>query len=225
MFYFYRSADASSNNLHEDSSLFNGVDIDLKNLVKDWIPECLNSLKPKLGQRFSDLDQGYIFYKEYDRQSGFDVRRSTEKSDRFGNTITKYYVCSRSGRPEDKNLDENIKRRRTISTKCECHAELVLGIHDVGGFFVKKFTEVHNHPFAGKGGMQFLRYSRSLTEFHKRFIVDAPSSKSIRIVLYTIYVSNQYISFFNKICNDFKIHQLKQSGLHISGFLYISYIH
>ena len=65
------------------------------------------------------------------------------------------------------------RRRRTVSTKCECHAELVIVLDVICGFSVKKFTETHNHPFAGKGEMQFLRCSRSLTEFHKRFIFDA----------------------------------------------------
>ena len=53
MLYYYCFADASSNNLHEGSSLFNGVD--LQNLGKDWIPECSDSFRPQLGQRFSGI--------------------------------------------------------------------------------------------------------------------------------------------------------------------------
>lgn len=51
-----------------------------------------------------------------------------------------------------------------------------MGVLANGGFFVKKFIESYNHPFTGKGEMQFLQCSRSLTEFHKRFIVDAAKS-------------------------------------------------
>mgnify|MGYP003366236787 CR=1 FL=1 len=88
--------DACCNTVNENSTLLDGFDVDVQTLGKDWIPEFSDSSKPFLDQRFSDLDQGFIFYKEYGRQSGFDVRRSTKKSDRFGNTITKYFVCSRS---------------------------------------------------------------------------------------------------------------------------------
>ncbi|XP_074360840.1 protein FAR1-RELATED SEQUENCE 5-like [Apium graveolens] len=72
--------------------------------------------------------------------------------------------------------DENIARRRrtTVSAKCECPAKLVIGSSAEGdGYVVKKFVEKHNHAFRGKGAMQFLRCSRSLTEFHKKFILDA----------------------------------------------------
>ena len=81
-------------------------DFDVQELGRDWIPECSEGLKPYIDQRFSDLDQDFIFYKEYGRSSGFDIRWSTERSDRDGNTIEKYFVCSRSGRPDDKNVDK-----------------------------------------------------------------------------------------------------------------------
>ena len=149
----------------------------MQELGKDWIPDCPQGVKPLLDQIFKNIEEGFDFYKEYGRLSGFDVRRSSEKSDKYGRTIRKYFVCSRSGRPDSKNEEtENQRRIRTVSAKCECPAELVLGLHNSGGFYVKKFTEYHNHPFAGRGGMQFLRCSRSLTEFHKRFIVDAAKS-------------------------------------------------
>ena len=51
------------------------------------IPECPLASKPYVDQRFTDFEQGFKFYKEYGRLCGFDVRRSTEKSDRLGNNI------------------------------------------------------------------------------------------------------------------------------------------
>ena len=39
-------------------------DVDLQELGKDWIPECSEGLKPYIDQRFSDLDQAFIFYKD-----------------------------------------------------------------------------------------------------------------------------------------------------------------
>nr|XP_017217257.1 PREDICTED: protein FAR1-RELATED SEQUENCE 5-like [Daucus carota subsp. sativus] len=178
------------NTVFDHNRFDENFDVDLQELGKDWIPECSEGLKPYIDQRFSDLDQDFIFYKEYGRSSGFDVRRSTERSDKDGNTIEKYFVCSRSGRTDDKNADRKLqKRRRTVSTKCECHADFVLASHQLGGFYVKKFTESHNHPFAGKGGMQFLRCSRSLTEFHRTFIFDASKSNIGASRAYTIFKS------------------------------------
>nr|XP_017221379.1 PREDICTED: protein FAR1-RELATED SEQUENCE 5-like [Daucus carota subsp. sativus] len=186
----HSNSDACSNTVFDHHRIDENFDVDLRELGKDWIPECAEGLKPYIDQRFSDLDQAFIFYMEYGRSSGFDVRRSTERSDKDGNTIEKYFVCSRSGRPDDKNVDRKPqKRRRTVSTKCECHADLVLASHQLGGFYVKKFTESHNHPFAGKGGMQFLRCSRSLTEFHRTFIFDASKSNIGASRAYTIFKS------------------------------------
>ncbi|XP_063944199.1 protein FAR1-RELATED SEQUENCE 5-like [Daucus carota subsp. sativus] len=186
----HSNSDACSNTVFDHHRIDENFDVDLRELGKDWIPECAEGLKPYIDQRFSDLDQAFIFYKEYGRSSGFDVRRSTERSDKDGNTIEKYFVCSRSERPDDKNVDGKLqKRRRTVSTKCECHADLVLASHQLGGFYVKKFTESHNHPFAGKGGMQFLRCSRSLTEFHRTFIFDASKSNIGASRAYTIFKS------------------------------------
>ena len=65
----------------------------------------------------------------------------------------------------------------------------MLASYQLSGFYVKKFTESHIHPFAGKGGMQFLRCSRSLTEFHKRFIFDASKSNIGASRAYTIFKS------------------------------------
>ncbi|WOG87096.1 hypothetical protein DCAR_0206318 [Daucus carota subsp. sativus] len=185
---FQSNSDACSNTVFDHHRFDENFDV--QEFGRDWIPECSEGLKPYIDQRFSDLDQAFIFYKEYGRSSGVDVRRSTEKSDRDGNTIEKYFVCSRSGRPDDKNVDKKLqKRRRTVSTKCECHVDLVLASYQLSGFYVKKFTESHIHPFAGKGGMQFLRCGRSLTEFHKRFIFDASKSNIGASRAYTIFKS------------------------------------
>nr|XP_017217077.1 PREDICTED: protein FAR1-RELATED SEQUENCE 5-like [Daucus carota subsp. sativus] len=152
---FQSNSDACSNTVFDHHRFDENFDFDVQELGRDWIPECSEGLKPYIDQRFSDLDQDFIFYKEYGRSSGFDIRWSTERSDRDGNTIEKYFVCSRSGRPDDKNVD-------------------------------KKTPKAEEN---GKGGMQFLRCSRSLTEFHKRFIFDASKSNVGASRAYTIVKS------------------------------------
>ena len=70
-------------------------DFDLQDLGKDWIPKCLPASKPFLDQRFNNLDEDFFFYTHYGGLSEFDVRLSTERSDKARNTTTKYFVGCR----------------------------------------------------------------------------------------------------------------------------------
>ncbi|KAK1396711.1 hypothetical protein POM88_006574 [Heracleum sosnowskyi] len=146
----------------------------IRDLGDDWIPDCSTEQKPYVGQLFPDVDTSFIFYHHYGSTCGFDSRRSTERKNKLKKTTRKYFLCSRAGSPEDDTSEDvSIKKRKTTSAKCDYPAKLIIAADGNGGFFVKKFIENHNHSFAGKGTMQFLRCSRSLTEFHKRFIIDA----------------------------------------------------
>ena len=113
-----------SNNSFEGSCISDGYDIDLQDLCKDWIPECPPGSKPLLNQWFNFIDEGFLYYKDYGRLFGFDIRRSTERSDKDGNTTIKYFVCSKSGRPYSKDQETEIQRRRTVSGKFEYPAKL-----------------------------------------------------------------------------------------------------
>nr|GMC94592.1 protein FAR1-RELATED SEQUENCE 5-like [Ipomoea batatas] len=53
------------------------------NNTKLWAPNCEDSITPYLGQVFGTVEQGEVFYFEYARAVGFDVRRSTVKKDRI----------------------------------------------------------------------------------------------------------------------------------------------
>nr|GMD39213.1 protein FAR1-RELATED SEQUENCE 5-like [Ipomoea batatas] len=67
------------------------------NDTKFWAPISEDSITPHIGQVFGTVEQGEVFYFEYDRAIGFDVRRSTVKKDRNGNTTVRHLVCSRQG--------------------------------------------------------------------------------------------------------------------------------
>nr|GMD89787.1 protein FAR1-RELATED SEQUENCE 5-like [Ipomoea batatas] len=67
------------------------------NNTKFWAPNCDDSVGPYLGQMFGTMEQGEVFYFEYARVVGFDVRRSTVKKDRSRNTTVRHLVCSRQG--------------------------------------------------------------------------------------------------------------------------------
>nr|XP_017250802.1 PREDICTED: protein FAR1-RELATED SEQUENCE 5-like [Daucus carota subsp. sativus] len=153
---------------------------DQSKTIQEFIPRCDPSKRPFLNQTFDDLDSVYEFYKEYGRVCGFDIRKSAEKNDRAGNTISKYYVCSRSGssekdsrKSEDGVVTHKHRTRKTVSIKCLCPALIRVNIAGNGSCILKRFIEEHNHSFADRDGAQFLRCNRNLTYFHKSFIFDA----------------------------------------------------
>nr|XP_017239785.1 PREDICTED: protein FAR1-RELATED SEQUENCE 5-like [Daucus carota subsp. sativus] len=133
--------------------------------------------KPTINQCFQSLDQGFIFYKEYGRLGGFDVRKGTEKRDESGIVSIKHYTCSKEGCNDFRStLDSNlskVKRRRTGSTRCCCKAKIVLKVNEDREYFVFKFDEVHNHPLVDESGRQFLRSSRQMTISSRNFVFDA----------------------------------------------------
>nr|GMC78944.1 protein FAR1-RELATED SEQUENCE 5-like [Ipomoea batatas] len=67
------------------------------NDTKFWAPICDDSITPYIGQVFGTIEQDEVFYFEYGKAVGFDVRRSTVKKDRNGNTTVRHLVCSRQG--------------------------------------------------------------------------------------------------------------------------------
>ncbi|KAK1388656.1 hypothetical protein POM88_016834 [Heracleum sosnowskyi] len=156
------------------------LDVEVQDEIQPniWIPPCNEEIKPYKKQVFPYLDTAFEHYEHYGRECGFNVRRSTEKTNNAGKTILKYFVCSRAGPNDDLesargNSSYKHRNRKTVSAKCICPAKLSLRAVGENSFLVYKFIETHNHPFASKSGMQFLRCNRSLTDFHQHFIVDA----------------------------------------------------
>ena len=64
---------------------------------KVWIPSCDDVYKPRTNQHFQTLEDAFIFYREYGRQGGFDVRKSGQKSNRSGNVVSKKIMCNCGG--------------------------------------------------------------------------------------------------------------------------------
>lgn len=127
---------------------------------------------------FPTLEDAYLYYKEYGRQCGFDVRKSSKKSDRRGNLLAKYMQCSRGGNPYANKLrdrDGNYIEgpcRRTTSHRCFCMAQIILKPAAVRGFVIMGFQEEHNHPFATGRSRMFLRCNRKVSTAYQHFIMD-----------------------------------------------------
>lgn len=112
---------------------------------------------------------------EYGRICGFDCRRSTERKDKNGNTIEKYFLCSRTRNFDNFTMDDlNVQRkRRTASSKCNCPAKLIIETIYDNGFSLKTFTENTTTHLLAKGGCSSYGVADPLTDFHKKFRMDA----------------------------------------------------
>ncbi|WOG92215.1 hypothetical protein DCAR_0311478 [Daucus carota subsp. sativus] len=127
---------------------------------------------------FPTLEDAYLYYKEYGRQGGFDVRKSTKKTDRYGNILAKYMQCSRGGNPYANKLRDSSGNyvegpsRRTSSQRCFCRAQIILKPAAIRGFVIMGFEEEHNHPLATGRNKMFLRCNRNVSVAYQDFIVD-----------------------------------------------------
>nr|GMD18632.1 protein FAR1-RELATED SEQUENCE 5-like [Ipomoea batatas] len=158
----------------DDGQETNGVGSDVEAyqvLYDEFIPDCDNTIKPYLGQRFETIDKGVQFYKRYAAEVGFDVRCSTMKKNRKGDVEVKYLLCSREGhamnrnegtKPTSEDTTRNIKTRRRVSNRVGCKARCALRRQKDGCYAVKVFQELHNHPLCSKLARPFLKINRKL---------------------------------------------------------------
>lgn len=143
-----------------------------------WTPKCDDKDKPQLNKHFPTLQDAYLYYKQYGRMCGFDVRKSTKKSDSRGNIIAKYMQCSRGGNPYANKLKDKAGNyiagpsRRTTSQRCFCRAQIILKPAAVRGFVIMGFIEEHNHPLAAGRSRMFLRCNRNVSTAYQNFIMD-----------------------------------------------------
>ncbi|KAK1358881.1 hypothetical protein POM88_043355 [Heracleum sosnowskyi] len=147
---------------------------------KYWTPNCDDKHKPHTNTYFLTLKEAFTFYVDYGRICGFDVRKSTKKSDARGNRLAKYMLCNRGGNPKknkSKEVGENVgerpkKTRRTTSRRCNCKAQIILKPAGPRGFVLMSFVEEHNHPLASGAERMFLRCNRNLSIPYQNFIMD-----------------------------------------------------
>ena len=62
--------------------------------IKRWTPKCDYQHKPRLNMHFPTIGDAFLYYTEYGGQCGFDVRKSTLKTNRKGKILAQY--CSAS---------------------------------------------------------------------------------------------------------------------------------
>ncbi|XP_021742777.1 protein FAR1-RELATED SEQUENCE 5-like [Chenopodium quinoa] len=108
--------------------------------TKEWLPICPNELKPAIGMKFNNLEEGLEFYKRYAFAAGFNTRKSTTKRQRRSKELkSQYILCNKEGYKEkrkptiekDSNNNEgesneektSIKRKRLV-TRVGCKVNI-----------------------------------------------------------------------------------------------------
>lgn len=81
-----------TNEVIEDAACQRIVESFSYTLKCSYVPEVLESRKPKKRMEFDSLDDGYQFYNSYAKEGGFSVRSSSNKYDNDRNIIWKMYV-------------------------------------------------------------------------------------------------------------------------------------
>ncbi|XP_021730514.1 protein FAR1-RELATED SEQUENCE 5-like [Chenopodium quinoa] len=156
--------------------------------TKEWLPIFPNKLKPAIGMKFNNLEEGLEFYKRYAFVAGFNTRKSTTKRQRRSKELkSQYILCNKEGYKEkrkptvEKDLNNNegesneektsIKRKRLV-TRVGCKAHIVIKHCDDNKFIVSQFHEGHTHPLYTPSCNLFQKEGRKMNILHKKIIVD-----------------------------------------------------
>lgn len=140
--------------------------------LKEWIPVCLDEVKPYVGMKFQSLDEAIEFYKQYALATGFTVRKSSSTTMRRSSVVRfQQLVCNREGVKAKNNAKTS---RRRLVTRMGCNAKMVLKycVADGSGYVVSIFHEGHSHTLCKESHSKFEKEGRKLSIFQKKAIVD-----------------------------------------------------
>ncbi|KAK1388411.1 hypothetical protein POM88_016589 [Heracleum sosnowskyi] len=124
---------------------------DNRELQETWIPKCDSKVKPYVGQLFSNIDTSFDFYTNYGSLGGFTIRDDSVSCE--VDSSSSFVSDSSTNKCDD---DSGKKKRRTMSSKCECNAKMVVKFAGRERYSVSKFFEEHNHELASESEKQFL---------------------------------------------------------------------
>ncbi|KAL4379141.1 hypothetical protein GQ457_02G023170 [Hibiscus cannabinus] len=95
-----------------------------------------------VGIVFNPRDDAWEFYKDYAKNNGFNVCRSTTRHDVHGNVKAQGFCCTRGGVRRKGVADSERKRATRAITRIECKAKVIVKCTDSGGFhnagFIRK---------------------------------------------------------------------------------------
>lgn len=149
--------------------------------------------KPFMGQTFVDLEEAYLFYKNYAKTIGFDVRKSSQKAYLnkdvgFREVALKVYVCNKEGSWNERSEENDVKRnlafshhsdhqlsptsnRRSGTFRCGCKASLTVRIDFQSKIWtVVNFREEHNHALTSPSKKHYMKLNREISVSMSNYI-------------------------------------------------------
>ncbi|KAJ9565451.1 hypothetical protein OSB04_001417 [Centaurea solstitialis] len=137
---------------------------------KLYTPVVDESLRPKVGDFFETIDVAEKVFRKYAAAAGFDVRLSNKKTNKYGITTARFFVCNKEGNPTPKLYDSlNVKsgeRRRRNSNLKRSGCLACMKVHYVKlrqRYEIYKFNEKHNHMLFSEQEMSLSRANRELS--------------------------------------------------------------
>ena len=102
---------------------------------------------PEVGMRFTNPDEGWLFWVAYGGRTGFDVRKRCTNISKMDGKVTSYrYVYSNEGH-RTKRQTEHVRKcfRAKIRTDCKARMVIILD-QETGNYEVTDVMLEHNHP-------------------------------------------------------------------------------
>ena len=136
-----------------------------------------DSDRPKIGNKYSTLDDCVSMYEDYAEKAGFSVRLYTQNRLKSGIVDRKYLVCNKEGLAKGVNKDtmseetsENQIRTSSISrTGCMARVKFKLNKSQTA-FELYDFVEEHNHTFVPVVFRNLTKKKKKLTHREKMFM-------------------------------------------------------
>ncbi|KAL6211492.1 hypothetical protein ACLB2K_016717 [Fragaria x ananassa] len=127
-----------------------------------YCPQVKADLIPMKNQEFHTLEDAETFYKSYAKESGFDVKRHSNKK-KDGVIVRKEYACSKEGTSKVTG-----KKRKRNQTRQNCKAKIVVVKRaPIGKYVVTIFVEGHNHPLTTPRRKLLTKIHRGVSSVHK----------------------------------------------------------
>ncbi|XP_074560094.1 protein FAR1-RELATED SEQUENCE 5-like [Curcuma longa] len=138
-----------------------------------YIPQVTDDRKPKIGMKFTSLEDAFSWYNQYAREAGFSARINNSKKNRMTNEVCwKTFVCFKQGHTDERNKkltgDQHRKERNMGETRTGCKSKIALVKQQTGSnWIVTNFVESHNHPLSTPSKVYLLRSHRHVSKAKK----------------------------------------------------------
>ena len=135
---------------------------------------------PELGLRFSNPDEGWLFWVAYGGHTGFDVRkRCTNTSTMDGKVTSCRYVCSNEGHRRKKE-SEHARKCFRAETRTDCKARMVISLdRGAENYEVIDVVLEHNHPLHLPQTFHLMKSQRKISEL-QAFEIETADDSGIR---------------------------------------------